>query len=108
MRNILFPEGLRKCDYCDCTFTCSRGMTLHLATFGRHVHGNAKSGHSLSPRDLDRLGWRPSSFDDSEYCSVSKNRRLEKMVKQRGKTVLGDHEYTVSNNGKWLKRRKRK
>jgi hypothetical protein len=36
--NVLYPGQGKKCDYCDCYFSCSYDVLLHLEAFGRKPH----------------------------------------------------------------------
>jgi hypothetical protein len=55
---------------------------------------------------LNSLEWRKSSFDDSEFVSVTEDPQLLYTIEHQGKTRILDHEYFLSKNKKWIKRRK--
>lgn len=55
---------------------------------------------------IDSLDWKKSDFDDSEFLSVSQDTQLLHTLEHQGKVQIRDHEYYLSGNKKWLKRRK--
>jgi hypothetical protein len=97
------PLG-KKCDYCDCYFNSDYDEFLHLQAFGRHAHG--ESAREPDENSLEGLGWKPSDFDKGEYCAASKNMQLAQACKMKGSLKIGIYEYSVSKNGKWLKRKR--
>ena len=78
-------------------------MRLHLKAFGTKPH---RAGGE-DPQQAERLAWRKSSYDNGEFCSSDMDPQLKTAVLQNGKTVLGKYEYSLSGDGKWLKRKPR-
>lgn len=98
------PFG-KKCDYCNCYFNSNFDEWRHLQVFGRKPHGN--SATDPDENSLEALAWRRSDFDEGEYCAVSQNSQLAQACKMKGRLKIGIYEYSVSKNGKWLKRVKK-
>jgi len=99
---------LIKCPYCPCFFVNRYDLGIHLKAFGRHPHNPRKrESDSLLREELDYLGWKPSSYDDCEWCPARANLSLKRMIEQRGKVEIGGYRYSLSGNRKWLKRRKK-
>ena len=102
----LFPGLGKKCDYCECYFANNYDEYLHLEAFGRRPHG--RNPEDVDPDSLDGLDWRKSDFDDGWFTPVGKNTMLAQACKMKHRLRIGVWEYSVSKNGKWLKRRKPK
>ena len=80
--------GMLKCDLCGCCFFCNQDLSSHRAT-----HNKLKEGI-----------WRKSSYG-GEFSSADSDIYLAKVVKESGKVTIGSFEYSLSGNGKWLKRK---
>ena len=48
--------------------------------------------------------WRRSGYG-GEFSSADSDRYLVDVVKKNGKVTIGSYEYSLSINGKWLKRK---
>lgn len=72
-------------------------MNVHLDAKGRHPHGNS------APVDCT---WRKSTYDEGEWCPSDSDPTLKRAVQQNGKVVMDHFEYFLSENGKWLRRRR--
>jgi hypothetical protein len=93
-----YPGFGKQCDYCKCWFSNSHDMNAHLDAFGRKPHGNSAP--------VDDVVWRKSSFDDSEIYPADADLKLKLAVQQNGKVVINGFEYFLTENGKWLKRKR--
>jgi hypothetical protein len=88
MGNDFEKAGLLKCDLCGCYFFSNQDLSSHRAT-----HCESKEGM-----------WRKSSYG-GEFSSADSDRYLADVIKQSGKVTIGFYEYSLSGNGKWLKRK---
>ena len=88
MGNYFEKAGLLKCDSCGCCFFSNRDLSSHRAT------------HSV----VNDVVWRKSSYG-GEFGSADSDRYLADVVKKSGKVTIGFYEYSLSGNGKWLKRK---
>jgi hypothetical protein len=88
MGNDFKKAGLLKCDLCGCCFFSNPDLSSHRAT---HY-------------ELKEVMWRKSSYG-SEFSSADSDRYLADVVKKSGKVTIGFYEYSLSGNGKWLKRK---
>lgn len=80
-----------KCPWCPCIFVSAGDLFLH---------------RSVCKGRMGKLGWCPSSFDDSEICPSERDPELARAYLQNGKVVMGGFEVSLSGNGRWLKRRR--
>ena len=88
MGNDFEKACLLKCDLCGCYFFSNRDLSSHRAT-----HFELKEGV-----------WRKSSYS-GEFSNADSDRYLADVVKKSGKVTIGFYEYSLSGNGKWLKRK---
>lgn len=91
--NIHYPGFGRPCPRCKKVFvSCDVDLAGHLTV--------------CKGSGLDSLDWRKSDFDDSEFVSVLKDPQLAATLEHQSKVKVLDHEYYLSKNKKWIKRRK--
>jgi hypothetical protein len=48
--------------------------------------------------------WKKSQYDDSEWDYADENKVLAQAVRNNGRFVMGEFQYSLSKNGKYLKR----
>ena len=99
-----YDPSVKKCPYC--FFSCDNRPDFIKHKKDAHSSEMAQDNDTLNPKSLDNIGWRPSKYDDGEWCSRDKDPSLARACNQRGKVVIGLWEYSLSRNGKWLKRRR--
>ena len=91
--NTHYPGLGKPCPKCKKVFlTCDVDLKGHLTV--------------CKGSGLDSLDWRKSDYDDSELVSVSQDVELAATLEHQKKVQVRDHEYFLSKNKKWLKRRK--
>ena len=88
MENYFKKAGLLKCDLCGCCFFSNQDLSSH-----RTTHYRLKEGM-----------WRKSSYG-GEFSSADSDRYLADAVKKSGIVTIGSYKYSLSGNGKWLKRK---
>ena len=62
---------------CPCFFVSSHDLHVHMTS------------PSACKARVDKLGWRRSSFDDSEICPSERDPELARACRQNGKVVMG-------------------
>jgi len=91
--NIHYPGLGKQCPKCKKVFVvCEIDLKGHLSVC---------KGSGLGSYD-----WRKSDFDDSEFVSVTQDAELLYTLEHQGKIRILDHEYFLSKNKKWIKRRR--
>ena len=101
--NTIFSEP-HKCHWCKSYFHCSNDMNSHLETYGKYPHDEEEL------EKLKRIRWKPSDYDDGDICHVDKVKALDPQLARAIETVsvsLGNYTYSLSQNGQWIKRRRR-
>lgn len=88
MGNDFKKAGLLKCDLCGCCFFSNGDLSSHRAN-----HYKLKEGR-----------WRKSSYG-GEFSSADSDSYLADAVKKSGTVTIGSYKYSLSGNGKWLKRK---
>lgn len=89
-----------KCQFCNAYFNSNVDMNIHLDAYGKYLHDEEQLAK------LNRIRWKPSDYDDGDICPADKDPTLARAVRENGSITLGSYNYTLSQNGKWLKRRR--
>ena len=101
---FLEPEG-KKCNWCKACFHNNIDMNSHLEAYGNYPHDEEEL------EKLKRVRWKPSSYgDDCDICHVDKVKALDPQLAHAieiSSVSLGNYTYTLSQNGQWIKRRRR-
>lgn len=94
--NVLYFGLGKPCPACKKVwFSCSSDLKGH------------RNSGSCKGSGLGSLDWRSSNFgDDSEICASSKDPTLVQAILQQGMVHLGNYDYSLSANQKWLKRKR--
>ena len=99
--NIIYPEST-KCKWCKAYFSCSADMNSHIRAYGNHPHDK---------EDFEKLGhyhWTRSKYGEGvDVALAEKDPTLARAIRQNGEISLAQYTYSLSNDGKWLKRRTR-
>jgi hypothetical protein len=83
----------RPCPKCKKIFvTCESDLAAHLTV--------------CKGTGLESLNWKKSDYDDSELVSVTEDPEMAKTLEHQGKVKIRDHEYFLTQNKRWIKRRK--
>jgi hypothetical protein len=85
--NILYPGLGRPCPDCKSFFSSSHDFNLHQAV-------------------CKESQWRKSDYDDSEIKPSEKEPELTHACRVSGKVHNGLYTYSLSRDGRWLKRKK--
>jgi len=100
---FLEPEG-KKCNWCKCMFHNNIDMNSHLEAYGKYPHDEEEL------EKLRRIRWKPSDYGDGDICHVDKVKALDPQLAHAiglGSVSLGNYCYSLSQNGQWVKRRRR-
>lgn len=104
------PRGFKmfleptKCHWCKAYFQNNLDMNSHLEVYGNYPHDEEEL------EKLKRIRWKPSDYDDGDICHVDKVKALDPQLARAIETVsvtLGNYCYSLSQNGQWVKRRRR-
>mgnify|MGYP001567776316 FL=1 len=80
-------------------------MKFHLEAYGNYPHDEEEL------EKLRRIRWKPSSYgDDCDICHVDKVKALDPQLAhaiEMSSVSLGNYTYSLSQNGQWVKRRRR-
>jgi hypothetical protein len=88
--NELYAGMGRPCPYCKKAWFCSKhDLKLHIQKC----------------RGPQHYGWRKSKFDNGEILPSDKDPELKLEIQKSGPIQLGAWRYSLSQDGKWLKRR---
>lgn len=72
---------------CNCQFSTEHDLACHM---------------TVCPKKPE---WKPSQFDAGEILSSDDDVRLRIAVRNAGSLIVGGMKVTLSQDGKWLKRR---
>ena len=101
---VMYPEKEgRKCNWCKTCFHNNIDMNLHLKAYGKYPHDEEEL------EKLHRIRWKPSDYDDGDICHVDKIKALDPQLAHAieiGSVNLGNYTYSLSQNEKWVKRRR--
>ena len=107
---VLQNSDLVKCRYCNFLAFKESDLEAHLKAFGPN-HGDQlrKYHESIDYGNEDaefRSGlWRKGTFGDDEFCAADAVPDITRQCRIKGRVRNGLYEFSLSQNGKWLKRK---